>query len=181
MWRAYDLGYFVAGLNSRSVVAGELSAIARVLIDNGGRLKFNLEGLTADKRSITTAELETVLSDRNFESNTDFFVGRRQVTGPAPVEETELAGKLVHHTGKLKEIIDVIRIACANAESELAAIVAAHMRRPREAKSSSPTSSPRRGRWQSPNTRSSCASRRRQTDLSSTRFSICSSISTGEA
>lgn len=82
VWRAYDLGYFVAGLNSRSVVAGELSAIARVIIDNGGRLKFNLEGLSADKSGITTAELETVLSDRNFESNTDFFVGRRQVTGP---------------------------------------------------------------------------------------------------
>lgn len=52
----------------------------------------------------------------------------------APVEETELAGKLVHHTGKLKEIIDVIRIASANVESELATVVAPHMRRPREAK-----------------------------------------------
>jgi hypothetical protein len=52
----------------------------------------------------------------------------------APVEETELAGKLVHHTGKLKAIIDVIRIACANAESELATVVAPNMRRPREAK-----------------------------------------------
>lgn len=52
----------------------------------------------------------------------------------APVEETELAGKLVRHTGKLKAIVDVIRVVCANAESELAAIVAPHMRRPREAK-----------------------------------------------
>jgi hypothetical protein len=52
----------------------------------------------------------------------------------APVEETELAGKLVHHTGVLKQIIDVIRIACANAEAELAAIAAPHMRRPREVK-----------------------------------------------
>jgi hypothetical protein len=52
----------------------------------------------------------------------------------APVEETELAGKLVRHTGKLKTIVDVIRVVCANAESELAAIVAPHMRRPREAK-----------------------------------------------
>ena len=52
----------------------------------------------------------------------------------APVEETELAGKLVRHTGKLKAIVDVIRIVCANAESELAAIVAPYMRRPREAK-----------------------------------------------
>jgi hypothetical protein len=52
----------------------------------------------------------------------------------APVEDTELAGKLVRHTGKLKTIIDVIRVVCANAESELAAVLAPHMRRPREAK-----------------------------------------------
>lgn len=52
----------------------------------------------------------------------------------APVEETELAGKLVRHTGKLKTILDVIRVVCANAESELAALIAPHMRRPREAK-----------------------------------------------
>lgn len=52
----------------------------------------------------------------------------------APVEETELAGKLVRHTGKLKTILDVIRVVCANAESELAALVAPYMRRPREAK-----------------------------------------------
>lgn len=51
-----------------------------------------------------------------------------------PVEETELAGKLVRHTGKLKTVVDVIRIVCANAEAELAAIVAPYMRRPREAK-----------------------------------------------
>ena len=52
----------------------------------------------------------------------------------APVEDTELAGKLVRHDGKLKTIIDVIRVVCANAESDLAAILAPHMRRPREAK-----------------------------------------------
>ncbi len=52
----------------------------------------------------------------------------------AAVEETELAGKLVRHTGKLKTVIDVIRVVCANAESELAAIAAPHMSRPREAK-----------------------------------------------
>ncbi len=52
----------------------------------------------------------------------------------APVEETELAGKLVRHDGKLKTIIDVIRVVCANAESDLAAMLAPHMHRPREAK-----------------------------------------------
>jgi hypothetical protein len=52
----------------------------------------------------------------------------------APVEETDLAGKLVRHDGKLKTIIDVIRVVCANAESDLAAMLAPHMHRPREAK-----------------------------------------------
>ena len=52
----------------------------------------------------------------------------------APVENTELADTLVKHDGKLKAVIDVIRVVCANAESELAALLAPHMTRPREAK-----------------------------------------------
>ncbi len=52
----------------------------------------------------------------------------------APIEETVLAGKLVRHTGQLKSIVDVIRVVCANAESDLATLIAPHMGRPREAK-----------------------------------------------
>lgn len=52
----------------------------------------------------------------------------------APIENTELADTLVKHDGKLKAVIDVIRIVCANAESELAALLAPEMTRPREAK-----------------------------------------------
>lgn len=52
----------------------------------------------------------------------------------APVEQTELADTLVRHTGQLKTVIDVVRIVCANAESELATLIAAHTTRPREAK-----------------------------------------------
>jgi hypothetical protein len=59
---------------------------------------------------------------------------RPQTPTHAPIEETTLAGKLVRHTGQLKRIIDVIRIVCANAESELAALIAPYMKRPREAK-----------------------------------------------
>ena len=51
-----------------------------------------------------------------------------------PIEDTELADRLVKHDGNLKSVIDVIRVACANAESELAATLAPHMTRPREAK-----------------------------------------------
>jgi hypothetical protein len=59
---------------------------------------------------------------------------RPWVPAKAAIEETELAGKLVRHDGKLKTIIDVIRVVCANAEADLAAMLAPHMRRPREAK-----------------------------------------------
>lgn len=50
------------------------------------------------------------------------------------VAETELAGKLVRHDGKRKLLLDSLRIACANAESDLAQMLAAHMPKPREAK-----------------------------------------------
>lgn len=52
----------------------------------------------------------------------------------APVENTELADTLVRHTGQTKTVIDVIRVVCANAEADLAMLLAPHLRRPREAK-----------------------------------------------
>jgi hypothetical protein len=52
----------------------------------------------------------------------------------AALADTELAGKLVHHTGELKTVVDTIRIVCANAETDLAAALAPHLRRPAEAK-----------------------------------------------
>lgn len=52
----------------------------------------------------------------------------------APVEDTELAGKLVRHTGQLKAVVDTIRIVSANIEADLAEMIAPNLRRPREAK-----------------------------------------------
>ena len=52
----------------------------------------------------------------------------------APLEDTELADTLVRHPDDYKAVIDTIRIVCANAESDLATVLAAHLRRPREAK-----------------------------------------------
>jgi hypothetical protein len=52
----------------------------------------------------------------------------------APLKETELKDKLVYHPGDYKTLIDTIRIACANAESELASVLAPALRRPGEAK-----------------------------------------------
>jgi hypothetical protein len=52
----------------------------------------------------------------------------------APLAETELAGKLVKHASNYKTAIDTIRIACANAEADLAGELAPFLSRPREAK-----------------------------------------------
>jgi transposase-like protein len=52
----------------------------------------------------------------------------------ARVGDTELAGKLVQHDGRRKLLVDTIRIACANAESDLAILLARYMTKPREAK-----------------------------------------------
>lgn len=52
----------------------------------------------------------------------------------APVEDTELAGKLVHHTGALKMLVDTLRIVAVNIEADLAERIAPHLRKPQEAK-----------------------------------------------
>lgn len=54
----------------------------------------------------------------------------------APLEETELAGKLVYHPGNYKAVVDTIRVVCANAETDLAYTLAPYLRKPREAKKS---------------------------------------------
>jgi hypothetical protein len=52
----------------------------------------------------------------------------------APLRETELADKLVRHSGDYKMALDSVRIACANVESDLAAILAETMVLPAQAK-----------------------------------------------
>ena len=50
------------------------------------------------------------------------------------VRQAGLDGKLVHHRTEYKMLIDTLRVAGANAESELASHLAPHLARPREAK-----------------------------------------------
>ena len=52
----------------------------------------------------------------------------------AALRDTELVGDLVHHTVEYKLVLDTIRIACANAESELATMLAPKLPRAAEAK-----------------------------------------------
>ncbi len=59
---------------------------------------------------------------------------RPTVPSHAPLGETDLAGKLARHPGHVKTVLDTLRIACANAESDLAGELAPAMKRPAEAK-----------------------------------------------
>ncbi len=59
---------------------------------------------------------------------------RPEVPTHAPVEDTELAGKLVRHPGHYKLVIDTLRVALANVESDLATWLAPELHRPKEAK-----------------------------------------------
>lgn len=72
--------------------------------------------------------------DDALELERDLLALRPSVPKHAAVKDTELAGKLVRHDGLRKLVVDTIRIACANAESDLAMMLAPHMRKPREAK-----------------------------------------------
>jgi hypothetical protein len=49
---------------------------------------------------------------------------RPSVPSKAPLRDTELAGELVKHEPRYKMVVDALRVACANAESELAATLA---------------------------------------------------------
>ncbi len=68
------------------------------------------------------------------EDQATFLAQRPSTPSKARVADTELAGVLVRHEGRRKQVLDTIRIACANAESELAARLGVHLMRPREAK-----------------------------------------------
>jgi len=52
----------------------------------------------------------------------------------AALMNTDLDGKLVHHSDEYKMVLDTVRIVLANAESQLAAELGPHLRRPEEAK-----------------------------------------------
>ncbi len=52
----------------------------------------------------------------------------------APLCDTELAGKLRRHESGSKTVLDTLRIACANAEADLAALLGSRLPRPTEAK-----------------------------------------------
>jgi hypothetical protein len=89
----------------------------------------------ADKNTTDTqrARAEGELADA-IQCRVALELARPLIPTHAPIEQTELAGKLVRHPAKLKAVVDTMRIVCANVEAELADIIAPALKRPREAK-----------------------------------------------
>jgi len=96
-----------------------------------GRARSKLARLDADdpRRDKHEKELDEALLDQKL-----YRVFRAIAPVKAPLKDTELAGKLVKHDPDYKALIDTIRIACANAESDLALMLAPRLKRPQEAK-----------------------------------------------
>jgi len=87
------------------------------------------ENLTDKRRARAEADLIDAIQRR-----VTLEFARPLIPDRAPIEQTELAGKLVRHPAKLKAVVDAMRIVCANVEAELADIIAPTLTRPREAK-----------------------------------------------
>ena len=96
-----------------------------------GRARNKLARLADDdpRRDKAEQDLEQALLDQKL-----YTVFRAIAPQKAPLQDTELAGKLVKHKGDYKDLLDTVRIACANAETELALMLAPAMRKPKEAK-----------------------------------------------
>jgi hypothetical protein len=97
-----------------------------------GRAHYALAGLAPDDDE-GRARVEADLADAIWR-RVHYELLRPLVPKHAPVEQTELAGKLVRHTGELKTVVDTIRVVCANVEADLADLIAPYLRKPREAK-----------------------------------------------
>lgn len=69
-----------------------------------------------------------------FEEQEHLLAARANAPKRAPVRETELSGKLRRHPGQFKLVVDTLRAALGFAETNLAALLAAHLTKPREAK-----------------------------------------------
>jgi hypothetical protein len=85
--------------------------------------------LTDKRRARAEADLTDAIQRR-----VTLELARPMIAKHAPIEQTELAGKLVRHPAELKAVVDTVRIVCANVEAELADIIAPALKRPREAK-----------------------------------------------
>jgi hypothetical protein len=107
----------------------------RVSREQEGKLRNKLARLEKDTKDYDEklSRLETQLEEQ-LSIQAELIAQRPSLPTHAPVEETELAAKLSYHDPHYKVLLDTIRIAALNAEADLAADMAEHMRKPDEAK-----------------------------------------------
>lgn len=130
-------------LDARKVVAYPPDTVvpnpARRRLDRALRLARAREGEARRKLASLPADhprrarLEKDLADA-VEQQSELEALRPSTPKKAPLGDTELAGKLVKHASNYKTTLDSIRIACANAETDLAGELAPFLSRPREVK-----------------------------------------------
>jgi hypothetical protein len=103
----------------------------KLIDEREGKLRNNLATLKTDSpnRSKVEADLRECVALK-----AEIKAQRPSMPTHIPLEESELAGELTYHDPHYKTVIDTIRIACANAESDLAMNLGDHLRRPLEAK-----------------------------------------------
>jgi hypothetical protein len=112
---------------------------ARRRLDFSIRVSREKEGILRNKLARLEggtqkhAEVKAQL-DEQLRIQAELLAQRPSMPTHAPVEETELAGELTYHDPHYKVVLDTIRIAAQNAEADLAAELAEHMRKPAEAK-----------------------------------------------
>lgn len=97
-----------------------------------GLARATLARLEADDAA-ARAKLEAEVSEA-VDAQRTLEAQRPSTPARAALQDTELAGKLVHHAPDYKLLMDTVRCACANAESALAAELGVHLPRPAEAK-----------------------------------------------
>jgi hypothetical protein len=108
-----------------------LDRALRIARASEGRARRELAKLKPDdqRRARWQRDLDEALAEQQ-----TLEAQRPETPTHAPLSETELADVLVRHEEEYKTALDTIRIACANVESELAAILGEHLRKPAEAK-----------------------------------------------
>ena len=102
--------------------------IARIREGDARRLLARMRANDRNREKVEKDLADAVAQQEELEAQ------RPHVPEHDQLGNTELAGKLVHHGAEYKLLVDTIRTACANAESDLACTLARTMRRPREAK-----------------------------------------------
>jgi hypothetical protein len=102
----------------------------RLLLAREGHLRCALADATdGERRKELEAEIARLATQRE-----EMLALRPTTPARAPLAETVLAGKLVRHDQSYKTTLDTLRIACANAEADLAAMLSVLLPKPAEAK-----------------------------------------------